>query len=65
MVTMRRNVLHPISRVMKSMKWLRISMLSLVSEKGLARILAKMTYGRKINFMGATVLERLRRPSFD
>jgi hypothetical protein len=33
MVTMRRGVLHPISQVMKSMKWSRMSMLSLVSKK--------------------------------
>jgi hypothetical protein len=33
--------------------------------KKLARILAKMTCGRSNRFFGATVLERLRRPSFD
>jgi uncharacterized protein YifN (PemK superfamily) len=35
----RRGVLHYISHVMKSIKWLRISMLSSVSGKRLARIL--------------------------
>jgi hypothetical protein len=53
LVTLRRGVLHPISQVMKSMKWSRMSMLSLVSEKGLARILVKMTYGRSNQFFGS------------
>jgi hypothetical protein len=46
MVTLRRGILHPILQVMKSVKWSRMSMLSLVSEKGPAGILAKMTCGR-------------------
>jgi hypothetical protein len=50
MVIMRRGVIHPISQVMKSMKWSRMFMLSLVSKKGLARILAKMTCGRSNQF---------------
>jgi hypothetical protein len=33
MVTLRRGILHRISQVMKSMKWLRMSKLSLVSKK--------------------------------
>jgi hypothetical protein len=33
--------------------------------KRLARILKEMTCGMSINFLGATVLEILRRPSFD
>jgi hypothetical protein len=33
MVTLRRGVLHPISQVMKSMKWSKMSVLSLVSKK--------------------------------
>jgi hypothetical protein len=66
MVTLRRGILHRISQVMKSMKWLRMSMLSLVSGKGLARILKKMTCGRSNQiFLGATILERHRCPSFD
>jgi hypothetical protein len=39
-----------ISQVMTSMKWLRMSMLSLVSRKGMARILKKMTCGRSNRF---------------
>jgi hypothetical protein len=49
---------------MKSMKWLRMSMLSFISRKELGRILKKMTCGRSSQFLGATVLDRLRRPSF-
>jgi hypothetical protein len=51
MVTPRRGVVHHISRVMKSMKWLRMSLLSLVSEKGLTRILKKMTCERSSRFL--------------
>jgi hypothetical protein len=48
-----KRALHPISQVMKSMKWSRMSMLSLVSRKGLSRILAKMTCGRRNQFFGS------------
>jgi hypothetical protein len=40
MVTPRRGILHRFSQVMKSMKWLRIFTLSLVSGKELARMLS-------------------------
>jgi hypothetical protein len=46
MVTLRRSVLYRISQVKKSMKWLMMSMLSLISGKGLSRILNKMTCRR-------------------
>jgi hypothetical protein len=42
-----------------------VHVFSLVSRKGLARIMAKMTCGRRNQFLGPIVLERLRRPSFD
>jgi hypothetical protein len=48
MVTLRRGVLNPISQVMNSMKWSTMSMLSLVSEKGLARILVPSFVGSSI-----------------
>jgi hypothetical protein len=44
---------HPPPQVMKSIKWLRMFMLSLVKEKGLARILKKMTCGRSNRFFGS------------
>jgi hypothetical protein len=53
MVTLRRGVLHSKSQVMKYMKGLRISMLSLVSKKGLAGILKKMACGRSNQFFGS------------
>jgi hypothetical protein len=50
MVRLRSSVLHPISQVMKSKKCLRMSILSPVSEKDIARILKKMTCGRSSQF---------------
>jgi hypothetical protein len=44
------------------MKWLRMS---LVSEKGLARILKKITCGRSSQFFGSYHIGKLRRSSFD
>jgi hypothetical protein len=46
-------VIHLISLVMKSMKWSRMPILSLVSEKGLTRILAKMTSGKSNQIFGS------------
>jgi hypothetical protein len=53
MVTPRRGVPHSISQVIKFMKWLIISMSSLVSRKELQRIMKKMTCGRSSRFFGS------------
>jgi hypothetical protein len=53
MVITRRGIPHRISQVMKSMKWLRMSMSSSVSGKELQRIMKKMTCGRSSQFFGS------------
>jgi hypothetical protein len=58
MVTLRRGILHRISQVMKSVKWLGMSMLSLVSGKGLVGILKQMTHGKSDRLFGSYRIEK-------
>jgi prefoldin subunit 5 len=66
MVTLRRGILHHISQVMNSMKWLRMSLLSFGKQKRTIKNIEEDDMWKKqLIFLGATILEGHRRPSFN